>query len=125
MESDDDDDDGSLAPAQVALHRTPFVRAAKETSELFVSKRLDALVYTDITASLCVMAGISGGMLCALLGGGWTFATHKPLASPVAMACFFVGYLLVSVEAPWRLPLSVPGQVKSSQVKSSQAKVCV
>jgi hypothetical protein len=127
----------------VAVHRTPFVRAAKETSELFASKRLDALVYTDITASLCALAGISGGMLCALLGGGWTFATHKPLTSPVAIACFFIGYLMVSVvrrssffvlvgwlkigklqEIMYGSSQVYTSQVKTSLVKSTQVTAC-
>ena len=87
-----------LIYSQVAQHRKPFIKAAKETSELFASKRLDVVVSTDLTSSFCVLSGILGGMMCALVSGGWTFGTHKALTSSVSIVCFFIGYFLVSVQ---------------------------
>ncbi|MCO5571325.1 hypothetical protein L7F22_025063 [Adiantum nelumboides] len=90
------------AYVQVALHRKTFVQASRDTFSLFINKRLDLIIETDLTSSFCVLSGISGGMLCVLICGGWTFGTHKALTSSVSVVSFFIGYFLV------RIAMAVP-----------------
>lgn len=90
------------AYVQVAVHRKAFVQASRDTFNLFSSKQLDIVIETDLTSSICVLSGISGGMLCVLVSGGWTFGTHKALTSSVSIVSFFIGYFLV------RITMAVP-----------------
>ncbi|KAI5080986.1 hypothetical protein GOP47_0004169 [Adiantum capillus-veneris] len=90
------------AYVQVAVHGKGFLQASRDTFNLFKAKRLDIITEKDLTSSFCVLSGISGGMLCVLVSGGWTFGTHKALTSSVSVVSFFIGYFLV------RITMAVP-----------------
>ncbi|KAH7352037.1 hypothetical protein KP509_19G026000 [Ceratopteris richardii] len=90
------------AYAQVALHRKAFMRASRDTYDLFTQKRVDVVIGSDLTSSFCVLSSITGGMLCVIVSGGWTFGTHKALTASVSTVSFFIGYFLV------RIAMAVP-----------------
>ena len=85
-----------LFVAQVGIHHKPFLKAAKETSDLFSAKQLDVIVSTDLTSSFCVLSGICGGMISVLTSGGLTFGTHQTPSSSLSIVSFFIGYFSVS-----------------------------
>lgn len=90
------------AYVQVGVKNKAFVRASEDTWDLFKSKHLNVVIDTDLTSSFCVMSGIAGGMLCVIVSGGWTFATHKALTASISIVSFFIGYFLV------RITMAVP-----------------
>eukprot|EP00250_Pteridium_aquilinum_P013458 c21355_g1_i1 orf=200-1948(+) len=90
------------AYVQVAIHRKTFVQASRDTFNLFIKEGLDIVIEKDLTSSFCVLSGVSGGMCCVLVSGGWTFGTHKALTSSVSIIAFFIGYFLV------RITMAVP-----------------
>eukprot|EP00249_Psilotum_nudum_P024318 c29151_g1_i3 orf=848-1822(+) len=85
------------AYVQVVVYGKPFIKASQDTWNLIKHCKLDVLINTDLTSSVCVLSGISGGMLCVLVSGGWTFATHKDLTTSISILAFIIGYSLVLI----------------------------
>lgn len=81
---------------QVAIYEKSYVKAAKDTWHMFKMQRADMLVNDDLTGAVLFTGCIIGGVLTALVGGCWTFATQKHLTVGVSVISFFIGYFVVS-----------------------------
>ncbi|KAG9452051.1 hypothetical protein H6P81_004955 [Aristolochia fimbriata] len=85
----------------VGAHGKGLVRASGDTWEMFDRLGLVRLVDTDLTASCCFLAGVSGGAVCALVGGSWALAVDKSLATSVSIYAFLIGYFMSRVAMAW------------------------
>lgn len=79
---------------QVAAYGKGFVEASRDTWDLFLERELEPVVNRDITSALCFLSGITGGSLCIIVSGSWTFATHKSFTATVSLISFFIGYFM-------------------------------
>jgi hypothetical protein len=80
---------------QVAVHGKNFVRAARDTWDLFRTQRVDILINDDLTGVVLFTSCVVGGVFTALVGGCWTFATHRNLTVSISIISFFIGFLLM------------------------------
>eukprot|EP00897_Mesotaenium_endlicherianum_P010775 jgi/Mesen1/9726/ME000695S09041 len=82
------------AYVQVAVYGKSFVRAARDTWDLFEDQGLKMLINDDLTGGVIFMGCFLGGVVCALAGGGWTFAINRDLTVGVSVVSFFIGYFV-------------------------------
>jgi hypothetical protein len=54
------------------------------------------LINDDLTGAILSTSCIIGGVLTALVGGCWTFATHRYLTVGVSILSFLIGFFIVS-----------------------------
>ncbi|KAL5995240.1 hypothetical protein ACLOJK_025298 [Asimina triloba] len=80
----------------IGAYGRDFVRASKSTWELFERQKMEALVDSDITSSVCFLTGTASGSVCVIFAASWTFAEHRSHTATVSMLAFFIGYLLVN-----------------------------
>ncbi|KAH7351684.1 hypothetical protein KP509_19G009800 [Ceratopteris richardii] len=85
------------AYVQVAVHGKAFVHASRDTFSLFRQRHLDVVIKNDLANSFFVFTGISGGMLCVIVCGGWTFGTHKALTASISVVSFLIGYFMACI----------------------------
>ncbi|XP_068651093.1 protein PNS1-like [Aristolochia californica] len=85
----------------VGAHEKGLVQASSDTWEMFDRLGMVRLVDTDLTASCCFLAGVSGGAVCTLVGGSWTLAVEKSLATSVSIYAFLMGYFMTRVAMAW------------------------
>ncbi|XP_068636280.1 protein PNS1-like [Aristolochia californica] len=85
----------------VGAHEKGLVQASGDTWEMFDRLGMVRLVDTDLTASCCFLAGVSGGAVCTLVGGSWTLAVDKRLATSVSIYAFLIGYFMTRVAMAW------------------------
>jgi hypothetical protein len=80
---------------QVAVHGKNFVRAARDTWDMFRIQHVDILINDDLTGVVLFTSCVVGGVFTALVGGCWTFATHRDLTVGISIISFFIGFLLM------------------------------
>jgi len=80
---------------QIVAYGEGFVAASKSTLGLFERQKMEELVDSDMTSSVCFLTAISSGGLCVILAASWTYATNKHYTATVSLVAFFVGYLMV------------------------------
>jgi hypothetical protein len=56
---------------------------------------VDILINDDLTGVVLFTSCVVGGVFTALVGGCWTFATHRDLTVDISIISFFIGFLLV------------------------------
>uniref|UniRef100_A0A7I4C734 Choline transporter-like protein n=1 Tax=Physcomitrium patens TaxID=3218 RepID=A0A7I4C734_PHYPA len=78
----------------VGLHGKSFVRSAKETWILFKEQETMLLVNDDLSGAVLLTGCIIGGVVTALVGGCWTFATHRNLTVGVSIVSFLLGFFV-------------------------------
>ncbi|KAL2651243.1 hypothetical protein R1flu_019371 [Riccia fluitans] len=83
---------------QVALYGKTFVKASKDTWNMFKEQGLDVLINDDLTSTVLFIGCIIGGVLSAILGGFWTYfhvttSDHRMTVSVVVLS-FFIGYFI-------------------------------
>jgi hypothetical protein len=75
------------------------------------------LINDDLTGAILLTSCIIGGVLTALVGGCWTFATHRYLTVGVSILSFFIGFFVVS--SPSTIP-TLGFQLMNATVKVLQ-----
>ncbi|XP_068661056.1 uncharacterized protein [Aristolochia californica] len=86
----------------VAAYGHGLVRASESTWALFEKNEMEPIVDSDITTSLCFLAGVASGSTCVIFAASWTFSEHKSFTATVALLAFFLGYLIT------RISMAVP-----------------
>ncbi|KAG9457380.1 hypothetical protein H6P81_001888 [Aristolochia fimbriata] len=86
----------------VAAYGHGLVRASQTTWALFEKQEMEPIVDSDITTSLCFLAGVASGSACVIFAGSWTFSEHKSYTATIALLAFFLGYLIT------RISMAVP-----------------
>lgn len=81
---------------QVGLHGNSFVKSARRTWDMFENQGAMLLINDDLTGAILLSSCLIGGVLTALVGGCWTFATHSHLTVGVSIISFFIGFFVVS-----------------------------
>lgn len=79
---------------EVGLHSRSFVKSAKHTWQMFKDQGAMLLINDDLTGAILLTSCIIGGVLTALVGGCWTFATHRYLTVGVSILSFFIGFFV-------------------------------
>ncbi|KAJ6845810.1 putative CTL-like protein [Iris pallida] len=87
----------SWAFVHIAAYGKGFVAASKSTWGLFERQKMEELVDSDMTSSMCFLSGVSSGAVCVIFAASWTFATHKHYTATVSLFAFFVGYLMTRI----------------------------
>ncbi|XP_072975446.1 uncharacterized protein [Typha angustifolia] len=87
----------SWAFVHIAAYGRGFVAASQSTWGLFERQKMEELVDSDITSSICFLTGVSSGALCVIFAASWTFATYKHYTATVSLLAFFVGYLMTRI----------------------------
>lgn len=78
------------------MYGKPFVRAARDTWDLFTSQGFHLIINDDLTSGALFMGCVFGGLLTALVTGVYTYQVTESIAVAVSIIAFFVGYFLVS-----------------------------
>ncbi|XP_024401779.1 uncharacterized protein [Physcomitrium patens] len=78
----------------VGLHGKSFATSAKETWRIFQETETMLLVSDDLTGAVLFTGCIIGGVVTALVGGCWSFATRRYLTVGVSIISFFLGFLV-------------------------------
>lgn len=84
---------------QVGLHGKSFLKASKYTWVMLRDQKADLLINDDLTGSVLLTCCIIGGVLTALVGGCWTFATFRYLTVAISIISFFIGFFVVGGSA--------------------------
>ncbi|KAL9676623.1 hypothetical protein QQ045_004839 [Rhodiola kirilowii] len=87
----------SWAFVQIASYGKGFVKASQDTWELFRIRKMETIVDTDITSSICFLTGVCSGSVCLIAVAAWTFAVHKSFTATISLLSFFVGYLMTRI----------------------------
>uniref|UniRef100_A0A7N0ZX55 Choline transporter-like protein n=2 Tax=Kalanchoe fedtschenkoi TaxID=63787 RepID=A0A7N0ZX55_KALFE len=87
----------SWAFVQIASYGKGFVKASQDTWELFKIRKMEPIVDSDITSSICFLTGVCSGSICLIAVAAWTFAVHKGFTATISMLSFFVGYLMTRI----------------------------
>ncbi|ONK63687.1 uncharacterized protein A4U43_C07F17850 [Asparagus officinalis] len=87
----------SWAFVHIAAYGRGFVAASKSTWGLFERQKMEEMVDSDMTSSVCFLTGVCSGAVCVILAASWTFATHKHYTATVSLLAFFVGYLMTRI----------------------------
>ncbi|KAK9155039.1 hypothetical protein Sjap_002519 [Stephania japonica] len=74
-----------------------FVGASMEAWGMFEMRGMVRLIDKDLTGAICFMWGVTGGSLCALLGGSWALAVDRSYAFAVAVYAFLIGYFMARI----------------------------
>lgn len=78
----------------VGLHGNSFVKSARRTWDMFENQGAMLLINDDLTGAILLSSCLIGGVLTALVGGCWTFATHSHLTVGVSIISFFIGFFV-------------------------------
>lgn len=82
---------------QIAAYGKGFVKASQDTWALFERQEMEAIVDSDITSSICFLAGVCSGSICVILVAAWTASLHKGFTATVSVLAFFIGYLMTRI----------------------------
>ncbi|KAG0557209.1 hypothetical protein KC19_11G110400 [Ceratodon purpureus] len=79
---------------EVGLHGKSFVKSARQTWKMLKDQDAMLLINDDLTGAILLTSCIIGGVLTALVGGCWTFATHRYLTVGVSILSFIIGFFV-------------------------------
>lgn len=80
----------------MAVYGKPFVRAARDTWDLFTAQGFHLIINDDLTSGALFMGCFFGGLITAFITGVYTYSVDENIAVSVAVIAFFIGYFLVS-----------------------------
>ncbi|XP_028776297.1 protein PNS1-like [Neltuma alba] len=92
----------SWAYVQIAAYGKGFVQASQDTWALFQKEKIEQLVDSDITSSICFLTGVCSGSICVIVVAAWTAKVHQSFTARLSLLTFFIGYLLT------RIAMAVP-----------------
>ncbi|KAK4285461.1 hypothetical protein QN277_002155 [Acacia crassicarpa] len=92
----------SWAYVQIAAYGKSFVTASRDTWALFEKEKIEHLVNSDITSSVCFLTGVCSGSICVIVVAAWTAKVHHTFTATLSLLTFFIGYLLT------RIAMAVP-----------------
>lgn len=82
------------------VHLGVYCQAIKEASIYTLGQlrrtKMEGLILSDLTGSFCFLSAVTGGAICGLVGGIWTFAVEKSYATEITLYAFLIGYLMVN-----------------------------
>ncbi|XP_054814875.1 protein PNS1 [Prosopis cineraria] len=90
------------AYVQIAAYGKGFVMASQDTWALFRKEKMEQVVDSDITSSICFLSGVCSGSICVIVVAAWTAKVHQSFTATLSVLTFFVGYLLT------RIAMAVP-----------------
>ncbi|KAJ4970366.1 hypothetical protein NE237_003465 [Protea cynaroides] len=82
---------------QIAAYGKGFVRASQDTWALFQSQEMEPIINSDITSSVCFLAGVCSGSICVLVTASWSWAVYRNYTGTVSLLTFYIGYLLTRI----------------------------
>ncbi|KAF7824603.1 protein PNS1 [Senna tora] len=85
------------AYVQIAAYGRGFVMASQETWALFEREKIEQLVDSDITSSICFLTGVCSGSICVIVVASWTAKVHQTFTATLSLLTFFIGYLLTRI----------------------------
>ncbi|KAK9125569.1 hypothetical protein Scep_014415 [Stephania cephalantha] len=101
---------------------------------MFEMREKVRLIDKDLTGAICFMWGVTGGSMCALLGGSWALAVDLSYATAVAIYAFLISYLMARIEMAWlqacvcvlgsicRGPQAIPGSTQPYRIGCKSCK---
>ncbi|ERN00279.1 hypothetical protein AMTR_s00107p00022990 [Amborella trichopoda] len=81
----------------VAVYGKGFVSASRSTLDVIRRRKMESLMDSDITSSVCFLSGILSGAICAIIAGSFAKAYHMEFTATVTLASFFIGYLMTRI----------------------------
>ncbi|GLT38970.1 hypothetical protein SLA2020_131830 [Shorea laevis] len=82
---------------QIAAYGKGFVRASQDTWALFKRQKMEIIVDSDITSSICFLTGVCSGSICVIMAAAWTFKVHHPFTATASLLTFIIGYLMTRI----------------------------
>ncbi|KAJ6670838.1 CHOLINE TRANSPORTER-LIKE (SLC FAMILY 44) [Salix viminalis] len=85
------------AYVQIAAYGKGFVQASQDTWHLFQRQGMEPIVDSDITSSVCFLAGVCSGSICVISVAAWTAKVHQTYTATLSLLSFFIGYLMTRI----------------------------
>lgn len=85
------------AYVQIAAYGKGFVKASRDTWELFEAREIHPIVDSDITSAICFLTGVCSGCICVIVVAAWTATVHKGYTATVSLLAAFIGYLMTRI----------------------------
>ncbi|KAI4333077.1 hypothetical protein L6164_017927 [Bauhinia variegata] len=85
------------AYVQIAAYGKGFVTASQDTWALFEKEKMEAIVDSDITSSICFLTGVCSGSICVIVVAAWTSKVNQRFTATLSLLTFFIGYFLTRI----------------------------
>ncbi|KAJ6692047.1 CHOLINE TRANSPORTER-LIKE (SLC FAMILY 44) [Salix purpurea] len=85
------------AYVQIAAYGKGFVQASQDSWHLFQRQGMEPIVDSDITSSVCFLAGVCSGSICVIAVAAWTAKVHQTYTATLSLLSFFIGYLMTRI----------------------------
>ncbi|GJP60148.1 hypothetical protein CLOP_g17283, partial [Closterium sp. NIES-67] len=82
---------------QIAMYGKTFIRASKDTWELFKARGVDVLINDDLSGGVLGLGMFIGGVLAALVGGLLSLNKAVDLLAAVSILSFIIGIFLTGM----------------------------
>ncbi|CAK7330938.1 unnamed protein product [Dovyalis caffra] len=82
---------------QIAAYGKGFVQASQDTWQLFERQKMESIVDSDITSSICFLTGVCSGSICVIVVAAWTAKVHQTFTATLSLLSFFIGYLMTRI----------------------------
>ncbi|XP_028079885.1 uncharacterized protein LOC114281580 [Camellia sinensis] len=87
------------AQFQIAEYGKGFVQASQDTWKLFQERKMETIVDSDMTSSICFFTGVCSGSICVIVVAAWTARVHQGFTATISLLAFFIGYLMEQSKA--------------------------
>ncbi|GAB4832514.1 hypothetical protein Ancab_006535 [Ancistrocladus abbreviatus] len=85
------------AYVQIAAYGKNFTKASIDTWALFERQKMETVVDSDITTSVCFLSSVCSGSICVIMVAAWTARVHQGFTATVSLLAFFIGYLTTRI----------------------------
>ncbi|GMP36758.1 hypothetical protein CsSME_00008775 [Camellia sinensis var. sinensis] len=82
---------------QIAEYGKGFVQASQDTWKLFQERKMETIVDSDMTSSICFFTGVCSGSICVIVVAAWTARVHQGFTATISLLAFFIGYLMTRI----------------------------
>ncbi|XP_065871128.1 uncharacterized protein [Euphorbia lathyris] len=82
---------------QIGAYGKGFVQASQDIWALFERQEMEEIVDSDITSSICFLAGVCSGSICVIVVAAWTAKVHQSFTATLSLLAFFIGYLMTRI----------------------------